>query len=144
MIGMGFLMLGVGLWSLWSRYQGRLFEDRWLHRAALLASPAGLIAVIAGWITTEVGRQPYTVYGELLTVDSVSPLAASDVGTSLIAFIVIYFLVFGAGVFYILRLMSKRPHPGELATPKEPGPIRTAGITPAPQMAADPSLQPGE
>jgi cytochrome d ubiquinol oxidase subunit I len=143
MIALGFVMLGVGLWSLWSRYQGRLFDDRWLHRAALAASPAGLIAVIAGWITTEVGRQPYTVYGELLTADSVSPLAAPAVGTSLLAFVVIYFLVFGSGVFYILRLMSRQPHPGESTTPKEPGPIRTAGITPAPQLIGDSSLQPG-
>lgn len=144
MIGMGFVMFGVGLWSLWSRYQGRLFEDRWLHRAALAASPAGLVAVIAGWITTEVGRQPYTVYGELLTVDSVSPLAAPAVGASLLAFVVIYFLVFGAGVFYILRLMGKRPHPGDRQTPKKPGPIRTSGITPAPQIVSDGVLQPGE
>jgi cytochrome d ubiquinol oxidase subunit I len=136
MVGLGFLMAGIGLWSLISRFRGRLCDDKWLHRAALIASPAGLIAVTAGWVTTEVGRQPYTVYGELLTADSVSPIAAPAVASSLLAFIVVYFLVFGAGVFYILRLMNDAPHrrePGIAA--EEPGPIRTAGITPAPQIA---------
>ena len=84
--------------------------------------PAGFVAVIAGWVTTEVGRQPYTVYGLLRTAESVSPLQAPAVATSLLAFIVVYFIVFGAGIFYILRLMSHPPQRGE------PGPrARPAG-----------------
>jgi cytochrome d ubiquinol oxidase subunit I len=66
--------------------------------------------VLAGWMTTEVGRQPYTVYGHLLTANSVAPIArARPSPTSLIAFIVVYFIVFGAGTFYILRLMGRLP-----------------------------------
>ncbi len=135
MVTMGMLMAAVGLWSLVSRFRGRLHDDVWLHRAALLMAPSGLVAVIAGWITTEVGRQPYVVYGALRTSDAVSPIAASAVGTSLLVFIAIYFAVFGAGIIYLLRLMNKPPEPGQRGMRPEPGPIRTAGSTPAPQVA---------
>jgi cytochrome d ubiquinol oxidase subunit I len=129
MVGLGFLMVGLGLWSLAGRLRGRLFEWRWLHRAALIMGPAGFVAVIAGWVTTEVGRQPYTVYGLLRTGNSVSPLAAPAVGVSLVAFAIVYFIVFAAGVLYLLRLMAHAPAPHE----REPAhlPIRSAGITPA-------------
>ncbi|MEM7730053.1 MAG: cytochrome ubiquinol oxidase subunit I [Pseudomonadota bacterium] len=136
MVGIGFLMLGVGLWSLWARIRGKLYEDRWLHRAALVMAPSGLIAVIAGWITTEVGRQPYTVWGLMRTSDSASPLDAPAVGTSLMAFVIVYFFVFGAGVFYILRLMNAGPHFDEEPLSDADGPIRTAGTTPAQQTRA--------
>jgi cytochrome d ubiquinol oxidase subunit I len=92
--------------------------------------PAGFIAVLAGWITTETGRQPFTVYGLLRTAESVSPLAAPAVGSSLLAFVIVYFAVFTAGVIYILRLMAQPPHPGEHG-PRGDTPARAAGITPA-------------
>ena len=133
MVGIGFAMLGVGLWSLLARARGKLYDWSWLHRAALVMGPSGLIAVLAGWITTEVGRQPWTVYGLLRTADSASPLDAPAVGASLLAFIIVYFAVFGVGVWYILRLMVKPPQPGEKdVKSEEDGPIRTAGITPGP------------
>jgi cytochrome bd ubiquinol oxidase subunit I len=135
MVGIGFAMLGVGLWSLLRRFQStRLYEDRWLHRASLAMTPAGFIAVLAGWITTEVGRQPYTVYGVLTTAESISPIAAPAVGASLVAFIIIYFAVFGAGVFYLLRLFGKSPDyvPPDI----ERGPMKAAGITPGPALDA--------
>ena len=94
MVGMGLLMLGLGLFSLWARWRGTLYESRLLHIFALAMGPAGFIAVLAGWITTETGRQPFTVYGLLRTVDSASPLAAPAVASSLIAFIIVYFAVF--------------------------------------------------
>jgi cytochrome d ubiquinol oxidase subunit I len=136
MVAIGFAMLGLGLWSLWCRLRGTLHENRWLHRAALAMAPAGFIAVLAGWVTTEVGRQPYTVYGHLLTANSVAPIDAPAVATSLIAFIIVYFLVFGAGTFYILRLMGRLPRDPE--PDLQDGPIRTAGITPAPAIANKP------
>jgi len=93
--------------------------------------PSGFVAVIAGWVTTEVGRQPYTVYGLLRTADSVSPLAAPAVAASLLAFVLVYFAVFGIGVWYLLKLMSGAPHSGEAGVAEaEPGPVRTAGTTP--------------
>ena len=140
MVALGFAMLGLGIWSLYARWRGSLFNSPWLHRTAVLMGPTGFVAVLAGWITTEVGRQPYTVYGLLRTGDSLAPVDAPAVATSLIAFIVVYFFIFGAGTVYLLRMMNKRP-----ATPKlglREGPIRTAGVTPAPQQ--DPDVIPGE
>lgn len=144
MVGIGFAMLGVGLWSLLARWRGKLYDWTWLHRAALVMGPSGLVAVLAGWITTEVGRQPYVVYGLLRTADAASPLAAPAVGASLLAFVVVYFAVFGVGVWYILRLMKKPPHAGEMGVRRtEKGPVRTAGITPGPtQNPGDPSTFP--
>ncbi len=142
MVGLGFAMLLVGLWSLWARWRGKLFNAPVFHGFVLLMSPSGLIAVLAGWITTEVGRQPYTIYGLLRTAESAAPLDAPAVGSSLVAFVVVYFLVFGAGTFYILRLMGYPPQPGE--TPlgdAGDGPIRSAGITPG--MPREPVLAEG-
>jgi cytochrome d ubiquinol oxidase subunit I len=136
MVGLGFLMLGLGLFSLWERWRGRLHQSRLLHRLALLMGPAGFIAVIAGWITTETGRQPFTVYGLLHTTDSASPLAAPAVGSSLLSFVIVYFIVYAAGILYLLRLMAAPPHPGEEGPSSEP-PTRTAGITPAPGMPSE-------
>ena len=133
MVGLGMLMALLGLVSLVQRYRGRFYESVWFHRFALAMGPAGFVAVIAGWITTEVGRQPYTVFGELRTVDSASPLDAAAVGTSLVAFIVIYFVVFGAGVFYILRLMHTPPAVDESPNAAD-DPIRTAGPAPGGAM----------
>ncbi|TDL78364.1 cytochrome ubiquinol oxidase subunit I [Palleronia sediminis] len=134
MVGIGVLMVAVGAWSLISRFRRNLYTSRWLHRAVFVMAPSGLVAVIAGWITTEVGRQPYVVYGELLTADAVSPIGASAVGSSLIAFIVIYFAVFGAGILYLLKLMAKPPEKGQRGVGEEPGPIRSAGIMPAQKL----------
>ena len=131
MVAIGFAMLGVGLFSLWCRWKGTLYENHWMHRVALVMGPSGFVAVLAGWITTEVGRQPYTVYGHLLTADSISPIAAPAVAASLIAFIVVYFIVFGAGTFYILRLMGRLPR--DPMPDLDDGPIRTSGTTPAAQ-----------
>jgi cytochrome bd ubiquinol oxidase subunit I len=130
MVGMGFLMFALGLFSLWARWRGTLYHARWLHLFALLMGPAGFVAVIAGWVTTETGRQPFTVYGLLRTAESVSPLAAPAVGASLIAFVIVYFIVYAAGLTYILRLMAEPPHPGE-SGPSTAAPARAAGITPA-------------
>ncbi len=131
MVAIGFAMLGVGVFSLWCRFKGTLHSNHWLHRVALVMGPSGFVAVLAGWITTEVGRQPYTVYGHLLTADSISPIAAPAVAASLIAFIIVYFIVFGAGTFYILRLMGRLPR--DPMPDLDDGPIRTSGTTPASQ-----------
>ncbi|NLG77779.1 MAG: cytochrome ubiquinol oxidase subunit I [Xanthomonadaceae bacterium] len=136
MVALGILMLGLGLLSLIALLRGKLYDSPGLLRYALAMGPAGFVAVIAGWITTEVGRQPYTVYGLLTTAESVSPLDAPAVGASLISFIVVYFVVFGTGTGYILKLMSHAPYPGEPGPEAEPLPLRAAGITPAP--AVDP------
>jgi cytochrome d ubiquinol oxidase subunit I len=135
MIAIGFAMLGVGLLSLVLRIRGRLYDTRIFHRITMLMGPTGFIAVLAGWVTTEVGRQPFTVYGLMRTSDSLAPVEAPAVAASLIAFIVVYFFVFGAGTFYILRMMGKEPSTIKLGL--DVGPIRSAGITPAQQMKPD-------
>jgi cytochrome d ubiquinol oxidase subunit I len=134
MVGLGFAMIGLGLWSLWHRSRDTLFSARWLQRAAILMGPAGFAALLAGWFVTETGRQPYTVYGLLRTADSVSPLAAPAVASSVTAFIVVYLAVFGAGIFYLLRMMGTPPHTHE-AELEIAVPTRSAGITPAAALA---------
>ncbi|ATY31111.1 cytochrome ubiquinol oxidase subunit I [Sphingomonas psychrotolerans] len=132
MVAVGFAMLGLGLWSVVARLRGKLYRWTWLHRATVAMGPSGFIAVLAGWVTTEVGRQPFTVYGLLRTSESASPLAAPAVATSLIAFVIVYFVVFGFGTWYILRLMNNGVQVPEPALAEGAGPIRTAGITPGP------------
>ena len=138
MVGLGLLMIALGLWSLLARFRRRLYDWRLLHHFALVMGPAGFVAVIAGWVTAEVGRQPYVIYGLLRTEDAVSPIATPGVGGSLIAFVIVYFTVFAAGTLYLLRLMAAAPHAGE--TEPAHAPIRSAGITPAPSLGrgADP------
>ena len=97
--------------------------------------PAGFVAIIAGWITTEVGRQPWVVYGLMRTADARLPIAAPAVGASLAAFSAVYLVVFGAGIFYLLRLMTAPPVPGQ-ATPE--GPV-VAVAAPAPVTEDRPS-----
>lgn len=132
MVGVGFAMVALGMWSLLARLRHRLYDWRGLHRAALAMGPAGFLAVLAGWIVTEVGRQPFTIYGLLRTAQSASPLDAPAVGASLLAFVIVYFTVFGAGIWYLLRLADKPPEAHESALADAP--IRSAGITPAPAV----------
>jgi cytochrome d ubiquinol oxidase subunit I len=133
MVGLGLLMILVGLASLYLRWRGRLAEAPGFLRLAVVMGPSGFVAVLAGWVTTEVGRQPYVVYGLLRTAEVRSPIDALAVGGSLAAFVVVYLLVFGAGIYYLVHLMGQPPVPAE--TGPEPGrPQRAAGITPAQAM----------
>jgi cytochrome bd ubiquinol oxidase subunit I len=129
MVALGLAILGLGLCSLLARARGRLYQWTLLHRLTVLMGPAGFIAVIAGWVTTEVGRQPFTVYHALRTAESVSPVASPAVTGSLIAFVLVYFGTFVSGAIYILKLMAKPP--SEHETVPEAAPTRAAGITPA-------------
>jgi cytochrome d ubiquinol oxidase subunit I len=133
MVGLGLLMAAMGGISLVLRWRRILFEVPWFHRLGVAMGPSGIIAVLAGWITTEVGRQPYTVYGLLRTAESASPIGAPGVGASLAAFVVVYLVVFGVGVLYMLRMMAKPPSPTE-EEPEKGKPIRSAGLTPVSAM----------
>jgi cytochrome d ubiquinol oxidase subunit I len=135
MVGLGFAMVALGLLSLWARYRRRLYDLKPLLWAAVVMAPSGLIALLSGWVTTEVGRQPYTIYGMLRTTDSVSPIGAPGVAVSLAAFVVVYVLVFGAGIILILRQLARPPEPGEPGP--LPAPSHAAGITPGPVLAAE-------
>jgi cytochrome d ubiquinol oxidase subunit I len=109
MVGLGVAMIGLGLWGavLWLR-RG-LERARLFLAATMIMGPAGFAAVIAGWITAEVGRQPWVVYGLMRTSQGVSPVSAHEVSASLIGFLVVYALIFTAGVLYILRLIAEGP-----------------------------------
>jgi cytochrome bd ubiquinol oxidase subunit I len=122
MVGMGLLMFLLGALGLVLRLRKRLYDSRWFQRFALAMGPSGLIALLAGWITTEVGRQPWVVYGVLRTADAASPLSSQQVGTSLMILVIVYFLVFGTGVYYMIKLMAKGPQDGDPVV-GEPGAV---------------------
>jgi cytochrome d ubiquinol oxidase subunit I len=142
MVGLGLAIFALAILSVWARVNRWLYDWKLLHWFAVAMGPAGFVAVIAGWVTTEVGRQPYTVHGLLRTSESASPLQVPAVGISLLAFIAVYCIVFGAGIFYILRLMSHPPQVGEEG-PQSGLPVRAAGITPVPAVP-QPLAAPGE
>jgi cytochrome bd ubiquinol oxidase subunit I len=109
MVGIGLLMLAVGFVGALLWLAGRLYTSTWLLRTLTWVSPLGFIAVLAGWFTAEVGRQPWTVYGVLRTADAVSPVPGGSVLTSLILFVLVYGIVFGAGLYYIAQLVRRGP-----------------------------------
>jgi cytochrome bd ubiquinol oxidase subunit I len=109
MVGLGVLMLFIGWFGAWLAWRGTVERQRWFLRICLLSGPAGFIAVLAGWFTAEIGRQPWTVQGLLRTADSVSPVTAGAVGMSLIVFVFVYAIVFSAGMLYMARLAIKGP-----------------------------------
>jgi len=110
MVGIGLLMLAVAAWGLWLHWRGRLFTTRAYQNACIAMLPAGFIAVIAGWTVTEVGRQPWVVYGLLRTRDAVTPsLTGGDVLVSLALYAIVYAVVFGAGLFYMLQVARAGP-----------------------------------
>ncbi len=135
MVGLGSAMVLLGVASLYLRWKKRLYDSTLMQVSALVMGPSGLIALLAGWVTTEVGRQPYTVYGLLRTAQSVSPIGAPGLAVSLTAFVLVYLLVFGAGVGLVLRLLAQPPTPGEQGPGKQP--MRVAGIVPGPVIAAE-------
>ena len=110
MAGLGMLMLLLGLAGLWLRWRRRLYGSRLFLRFAMVMGPAGLIAILAGWLTTEIGRQPWVVYGVMRTKDAVSNHSALTLSTTLLAFIVMFFAVFGTGISYMIKLVAKGPN----------------------------------
>ncbi len=119
MVGIGVLMLAVAVISLFLRWRGTLYESRWFLRMCTFMLPMPFIAVLAGWITTEVGRQPWVLYGLIRTEDAVSPsLTGGAAFVSLISFIVVYALIFFAGGYYISRLVRSGPEAEEAPTPE--------------------------
>jgi cytochrome d ubiquinol oxidase subunit I len=109
MVGIGMLMIATGLTALVLFFRKRLFDARWFHYWCMALTPAGFIAVLAGWFVTEIGRQPYMVYGVLKTAEAASPVPGTSIAISLAAFVIVYGFVFGAGSYYILKLIAKGP-----------------------------------
>jgi cytochrome d ubiquinol oxidase subunit I len=110
MVGIGILMLVIAIWGLWLRARGQLFTSRAFLNACIAMLPAGFVAVLAGWTVTEVGRQPWVVYGLMRTSDAVTPsLTGGDVLVSFLLYVVVYAVVFGAGVFYMAKVARAGP-----------------------------------
>ena len=110
MVSIGILMLGLVITSWWLRYKGRLFDSPWFLRACRWMAPLGFVAVLAGWTTTEVGRQPWTVYGLMRTVDSIPPsLTGIDVLISLLGYMAVYLIIFPAGAVVMARIVRQGP-----------------------------------
>jgi cytochrome bd ubiquinol oxidase subunit I len=123
MVGCAVVMLGLVLLGGWLRWRGRLYDTSLFLDLVQFAAPLGFVAVIAGWCVTEVGRQPWTVYGLLRTAESVSPsLTSFDVAISLASYMVVYLLIYPWGLFLILRIVRKGPgRSDEPASPIEGG-----------------------
>ncbi len=119
MVGIGLVMIAVSLLGAWYAYSGRLEKQAWFQRILVLMLPSGFVAVLSGWVTAEVGRQPWTVFGQLRTADSVSPVPGASVAVSLLVFMIVYAIVFTAGVLFMGRLAAKGPETGA-APPKRP------------------------
>ncbi|MGB6395491.1 MAG: cytochrome ubiquinol oxidase subunit I [Bradyrhizobium sp.] len=109
MYGIAIIMFGVAVASLWLRWQGRLFANRWFLRALVVMTPSGIVATLGGWYLAETGRQPWVIYGVLRTIDAVSPVPAEALLSSLIAFICIYALFLTAFVLFALRMIRRGP-----------------------------------
>ncbi len=109
MVGLGLAMIGLGIWGAWLMWRGGPERSRLFLIAAMLMGPAGFVAVIAGWTVAEVGRQPWVIWHVMRTADAVSPVGPHQVAASLIAFLIIYAIVFTAGALFILRLIAAGP-----------------------------------
>ncbi|MCW8869419.1 MAG: cytochrome ubiquinol oxidase subunit I [Proteobacteria bacterium] len=109
MLAIGFAMIFTGLVAAWRYWRGTLYRNNWFMKWCILMGPTGFIALLAGWFVTEIGRQPYTVYGILRTSDSLSPVIGEQVALSLGIFIVVYTALFGAGTYYIFKIFKKGP-----------------------------------
>jgi cytochrome d ubiquinol oxidase subunit I len=113
MVGLGMLMIATGVIAIVLYFRKRLFDTRWFQFWCMALTPAGFVAVLAGWFVTEVGRQPWIVHGLMRTNDATSPVIGTSIAISLVAFIIVYVFVFGAGSYYILKLIGKGPEEGE-------------------------------
>jgi cytochrome d ubiquinol oxidase subunit I len=109
MAGLGMLMALMAIGGFMLRRRDRLFNSRNFQRFVLVMGPSGFISLLAGWITTEAGRQPWVVYGVMRTSQALSPITVQEVGVSLFTFVVVYSLVFGTGIYYMIKLASVGP-----------------------------------
>lgn len=109
MVGIGFAMIFTGLVAVFLFFRKKLFETKWFQYWCMAMTPSGFIALLAGWFVTEVGRQPYVAYGIIRTSEGVSPVISEQIAITLLLFIITYLFVFGAGSFYIIKLIRKGP-----------------------------------
>jgi cytochrome bd ubiquinol oxidase subunit I len=109
MVGIGILMLLTAIVGIVLYFKATLFQNRWFHRWCLLMVPSGFVASIAGWLTAELGRQPWVVYNLLKTKDAVSSIGYEEVLISFTLLILAYGVVFGFYLYYLLKLIANGP-----------------------------------
>ena len=126
MAGIGFLMVGIMIWAGFLWWRRRLFHSRSFLNALVWVQPLGFIGTVAGWVTAEVGRQPWVVYGVMRTADGVSPIAAGNVIWSLVLFICFFVLIFISYFYYVFKTLRRGP---DLTSPLPPV-QRPIGMTP--------------
>jgi cytochrome d ubiquinol oxidase subunit I len=136
MVGMGLIMLAVSWLGCLLRFRGRLEATRWFLWGMFLSFPTGFIAILTGWFTAEVGRQPWVVYGLLRTKDAVTPsLKTADVALSLTVYIVVYAVIYAFGLYYIYRLLRDGPADAvdgqDSLTPSRPMAVAMQSTAPA-------------
>jgi cytochrome d ubiquinol oxidase subunit I len=133
MVGIGFAMLALVVLGWVLRLRGRLFDRAWFLRLCQWTMPLGFIAVLAGWTVTEVGRQPWTVYGLLRTADSVSPsISGADVLISLVFYVGVYLVIYPVALLYVVRIVRAGPAADAAAPPIESGrPSRPVAALPS-------------
>jgi cytochrome bd ubiquinol oxidase subunit I len=140
MVGLGLLMLLLGLVGAWLRWRGHLYHNRAFLRFATAMGPAGLIALLAGWLTTEIGRQPWIINGLMRTTDAVSHHSAQAMSVSLLLFVIVYCSVFGFGISYLLRLIAFGPD--RAGGTSEPADADVPRMRPARPLSAAPDIDP--
>ncbi|MDB5854379.1 MAG: cytochrome ubiquinol oxidase subunit [Herminiimonas sp.] len=141
MVGLGLLMLAIAVVGavLWRR--GKLFETRWFLGPLRFCWPLGFVAILAGWMVTEIGRQPWLAYGILRTADASSPISVATVAVSLGLFVLVYCVVFSMGVMYIAGMIRKGPDSSltamESGVPNRPLSAAGGGARPRPTASAE-------
>jgi cytochrome d ubiquinol oxidase subunit I len=145
MVGIGVFLITLGLTGVWLWRRKKLFITRWYLRAAGFAWPLGFIAILAGWVTTESGRQPYIAYGILRTDQALSPIGAGTVATSLALFVLVYCVVFSIGIYYIRKLIRRGPQGTAVTPPPAPEglsnrPLATAQQSTRESRSAEPLI----
>ncbi len=137
MVGIGIILLATAITGAVLRWRGRLYETRWFQLLAMAVTPLGFLAVLAGWTTTEAGRQPFVIYGLLRTADAVAPVSAHAVTTTLLIFFVVYNVLLIAFLWFAARIALKGP----AADPREVRPgLDRSGPTLVGAGAAAPGL----
>jgi len=109
MVAIGFAMIFTGIIAVILFIRKKLFKTKWFQYWCMAMTPSGFIALLAGWFVTEIGRQPYVAYGIIRTSDGVSPVISEQIAITLLLFIITYIFIFGAGSFYIIKLILKGP-----------------------------------
>jgi cytochrome d ubiquinol oxidase subunit I len=129
MVGIGLALIAIAFTGVWLSIRRRLYDTPWFHFVCAFSSPLGFIAILSGWTVSEVGRQPWVVYGHLRTVEAAAPIPAQAVASSLALFVAVYLVLLLAFFYYAAKIVLTGP---ELRRPAEVRPGRDSAPARAP------------